>query len=179
MNFEKIKGQYLLLDTNVVINFGRYHKFYAPLIEQVVAHEIHLVINQVVRAELLAYAKNEEGKQNTLELIKRILRGDDAAVMPFTQELFNFAIQLAEKYRQAGITVGQIELPDLLIGGDMIRFNKGGKLFLATENHKDFPVPVFERLGVEVIDCNDAIGVHTIGFYRLSNDLSSVSSGSH
>lgn len=170
MNFESIKGQYLLLDTNVVINFGRYHIFYAPFMEQVVAHGITAVINRVVHTELLAYARNEEEKQKTLELIHRILRGNESgATMPVAPDLFDLALQLAEKYRGAGIPVGQIELPDLLIGGDMIRFNKGGKLILATENHKDFPVPVFERIGVQVIDCNDATGVHTIGFYKLNN----------
>lgn len=170
MNYELLQNQYLLLDTNIVINFGRYRKYYQSFVDSLLKHEITPLINDVVRVELLAFAKDADDTDKIIDLIEQLTRNKHQDItLPSSKDSFDYAIKLAQHYQRANVPVKHIQLPDLLIGADMCRFQKGGMLTLATENHDDFPHPIFERIGIEVVDCINSI--HPIGFYRLAPSL--------
>lgn len=50
------------------------------------------------------------------------------------------------------------------------KYNKSDtNLFLLTENHKDFPVSIFDRIGFVTIDLGDSTeSFHNLGFYSLN-----------
>lgn len=169
MNYETLRGRYVLLDTNVVINIGRYLKFYQNLIDSLFEHDVVLLINPIVKAELFAFVKTDSDAEKVTKLIN-ILSNDkpDDSLMPFTNNI-DYAIKLGRKYQELEVPVKHIQLPDLLIGAELARYQKGGHLFLATEDHSGFPVPIYKRHGIETIDCGQSI--HTVGFYNLSEEL--------
>ena len=54
----------------------------------------------------------------------------------------------------------------------MKKFNeKSSKptLYLATQNHKDFPEYFFKRVGIETID-RTRVDIHNIGFYEFDTE---------
>lgn len=169
MNYEILRGRYVLLDTNVVINFGRYRRFYQNFIDVLREHDITPVISPIVRAELFAFVRSDEDAEKVNALINLLSdnRPDDIK-MPFVNNI-DLAIKLGRKYQERETPLKHIQLPDLLIGAELARYQKGGNLYLATENHNDFPVPIYTRHGIETIDCEKSI--HTIGFYSLQETL--------
>lgn len=163
MNYEPLRGKYLLLDTSVVISFGRYRVFYEPFIDTLFKYSVQPLIHDVVRAELLAYTTTASERETVENLISTLTRQKSAdSLVKFETKHFDYAVQLGQEYKRSGVSK-KIGLPDLLIGSALLAYQKGGQLFLATENHDDFPSPVFKRNGIETIDCVNSI--HTIGIY--------------
>mgnify|MGYP002032163840 CR=1 FL=1 len=169
MNFEKLQNQFLLLDTSFVISFGRYKKFYAPLIDEIFKSDVQVLINDVVRFELTAFARNENEKKDVQDLIEHLSQGKvEDSLLNFDRSNFDRAASLAQAYTKNGTPFKEGMMGDLLIGADLLKYKDSSvNVFLATENNKDFPTKVFERVGVEAIDCGNEINV--VGFYHLGD----------
>jgi predicted nucleic acid-binding protein len=166
MNFESLRGKYILFDTNVIINYGQYRKFYQPFIDTLFDQHIVPVVSSIIKIELYAFAKNNKERDDVEGLIMRLSKGDPKGwELPTRKELVDKAIELGQLYQVSGKKGKSIQLGDLLIGAEMMLYKEGGYLILATENHDDFPPSLFERIGIVTLDCRDSI--HNVGFYKV------------
>lgn len=168
MNYGSLQGKYVLLDTNVIINFGRYRRFYQQLIDNLFEHETKLVISNVIRVELYAHVRNDRERKDIADLVMHLSNGDPGgSLLPFRKDLLDTAISLGQSYQKSAAQAGKpVQLADLLIGAEMVLYKNSDMLILATENHEDFPPGVFGRIGIATIDCENSI--HNVGFYKLN-----------
>ncbi|MBU3942751.1 hypothetical protein KKA24_02080, partial [Patescibacteria group bacterium] len=85
---------------------------------------------------------------------------------PYSPNLLKEALKLAKVYSHQGIQKGKISLVDCCIGALLKQYGK--KLFLATLNHSDFPISLFDREYILPVDAGN--NVLPVAFYRFNEE---------
>jgi len=170
MNYNNIENKFLLLDSNIIINYSKFTPFYDPVFEQLTEHEVKLTVDPFVKFEVLRFAENEQERQDfEEEIFDNLLSGDDLPMPVADEELYTLATKIGNFYQATVSQSSDIEAIDVFLAARMLKFARSDRensLFLATENHKDFPSELFTRIGIETIDRSDD-QIHNIGFYEV------------
>lgn len=159
-----VKQKHVLLDTNIIINSSiapeEYGNFFAYLKE----YNYTPLTNEFIRIEYLSESESYSSYKEKLEYFAAIMGGHMKEVLelPVDRQTIQSAEYIGLLYtnkRKKGI--GHI---DKIIAAQLKKY--GSNLWLATENHKDFPQLLFNRDGVHCVEIGDE--VKTIGLYQFS-----------
>lgn len=176
MNYDKIENKFLLLDSNVVINYSRFVPSYEGLFNELDQNNVNLVIDPFVRFEVLQYAKNKSEREDLEnEIFENLFNGDDLSTPTADRELYELAVKISNLYQAKVDRSSKISTVDTFLAARMVKYNREEEeqdLFFATENHHDFPQEIFERIGIETIDREDQI--HNIGFYKVKEGVRDI-----
>lgn len=162
MNYIPLKNKFLLIDTNVLIDFSKYGTFFEELILDLRKNGITLLIDQTVKFEFLRKTDSDK-KRKELEKLLKFLDVNELG-LDIEKDIIESAIEIANIYEWKKEL--KIELADCFLASVMRKYNTSSqpRLYLATQNHKHYPKSIFKRIGVETIDrAQDEI--HNIGFY--------------
>ena len=158
---------FVLLDTNVLIDSSKYPKEFSALYSELERLSIVPVIESTVRFEFLRGLQHIEAG----ELLLKALCGPDAIVLVPDSDIFDRALSIARIYMRADNK--STSVPDTLIAAQMGKYARDthdmSEMFLATQNHRDFPPVLFERVDDVLVTLTDG-SIKTIGFYRFHKD---------
>lgn len=169
MNYTLLENKFLLIDTNILIDYSKYPIFFTSFIKNLRAYNVNLVVDQTVRFEFMRTA-NSTQKEETLKEFINFFLDKGKVELPINDATVAEAIQIANIY--AWKNTQKIELADCFLASAMRKFNEGSsqpRLYLATQNHKDFPKYIFKRVGIETIDIKQE-NIINIGFYEFDNE---------
>lgn len=174
MNLKELSEKYLLLDADVLINYTKLQVFYQEFFDELLKYNITPLISPLVKFELLRYAKTKKQKESIEDFFSKVSITLDDMEMPLSPEALSNATLIGNIYRShlESSTKG-ISITDCHLAAEMAEFNiQKQQLFLATENHKDFPDLLFQREEVITIDVggNKNDSIHNIGIYSFKAD---------
>lgn len=155
---------YVLLDTNVLIDTSKYPEEFSTLYKEFEKLHISTVLESTIRFEFLrGISKPSEGDKFLEELF-----GTDCLLLKPDQNIFDSALQIGGVFKRNDNK--QVKIADLLIAAQICKYAKDStahtELILATQNHKDFPPVLFERIDDYLVTLSDG-SIKTIGFYRF------------
>ena len=161
MNYENLSKKYLLLDTNILVDYSKYIPFFEGFFDNLQKNAITTVISPITRIEFLRFAASPEEKQSFEEFISPHF------LLPPVPEISSDA-ELIGNFYNWELKNNKIELGDLFLAATMKKFNEkqSENLYLATMNHKDFPRILFKRIGHETIDIETS-EFKNIGIYAF------------
>jgi predicted nucleic acid-binding protein len=169
MNYELLRGKYLLLDTNVLINYQKYPVQMERVHSKFDEFETIPVLDEMVRFEYIRGAESPEEikvlKIFLMILFKLTTADVDQLQFPVNQETINTATDIANIYssRLKNLNAPAI---DCFLASQMKKYHKN--LFLVTSDHKDFPSLLFDRIGIDTVDTGTDI--INICFYKFSKE---------
>lgn len=173
MDYKNISNKYLLVDSDVLINYTKFQKLYQPFFTEVREANITLLVDALSKFEILRYATTPSERNEMEDFFGESLGFLSEMEMPQSdKEIYEKATKIANFYQKKIPSSKGISLTDCFLAARMWQFNENrNQLYLATENHKDFPQLLFERLGIETIDTrgNDNSSIHNIGIYEFRN----------
>ena len=157
-----------MLDTNVLVDTSRYPSEFSVLYDELERLGIGSIIESIIRFEFLRGLRNIKDGEKLLEE----LCGAGPTVLVPDSDIFISALAIARIYVKSNNKDAKV--PDTLIAAQMCKYAraKQGKyqLFLATQNHRDFPPILFERVDDVLITLGDG-SIKIIGFYRFRKDI--------
>ncbi len=173
MNYEIIKNKHIFLDTNILINYSKFQKFYQYFFDKLKENNVTSVINKFVMFEILRFAKNLEEKKQIENFFKILNLPLGETTLPIVDQNYDDAINISNIYQNKLPSSSKISPIDCFISAELLTYNihhQESKLFLATENHQDFPTLLFDRVGIETIDTNSDgnSSIHNIGIYSFN-----------
>jgi predicted nucleic acid-binding protein len=155
---------HVLLDTNILIDALKHPKDFAVFFAYLQKKEAAAVLEEVIQLEFLRGIRDKKVGQ---ELLSGLF-GDDYITLSPSKDIFTRALHIADMYLRSDNK--QVSLPDTLIAGQMCRYAREQaseyELLLATQNHRDFPPILFNRVAVFCVTLRDG-SIKTIGFYRF------------
>jgi hypothetical protein len=165
MNFEKLSGKYLLLDTNVLIGYTKYQKFFAPLFKELKDASVTFVLSKFVEIEFLRGAQSQEETEALKTFLSKLF-GTPEAMFTVTEPILGEAILITNIYNSK-LKNHKIEMVDCILAAEMQHYNRAtDQLLLLTVNYKDFPPLLFERIGIRTVDADESI--INLCFYAFS-----------
>lgn len=168
MNYEPLRNKFLLIDTNVLIDYSKYVNFFQPFIDDLKNHEISLVIDETVKFEFLRKASSPSNRKDLEIFLEELLESD--VELSIDNNIIKDATFIANMYEWKKEL--KIDPIDCFLAAFMKKYNSSSiipRLYLATQNHKHYPKFLFKRIGIESIDVSqDAI--HNIGIYEFDLD---------
>lgn len=161
------KRSFVLLDANVLIDSSKAPSEFAALYAEFARLEIVPILESTIRFEFLRGVPDAEaGEQLLVEFC-----GEDMVTLVPDKDIFRRALSIARIYMRADNK--KTNVPDTLIAAQMGRYARDTKdvaeMFLATQNHKDFPPVLFQRVDDLLVTLADG-SIKTIGFYRFRKD---------
>ncbi len=165
---EQLKDKFILLDTNVLIHSSKNTEEYSSFYSALHSHNVKAVLEECVRFEFLRSVSDKKERKE-YELLLSLLTGSasDPWVLPVSSETFATAKDIANLYTRDNKP--KIEFGDCMIAAQMHKY-AGSGLYLATENHNDFPRILFELVCTHVVDVSKRGELHTIGIYKFRID---------
>jgi predicted nucleic acid-binding protein len=163
--FKKIiTGQFVIIDTNILIEAFPKDDYFQDFFEFLKDCNCSIVNSELVNFEFMrsGYLPEMVGPREKEKFLKKINAGD----LPPKIHLLEEALEIARVYSHQGIRKGQISLVDCCIGALLRQYGK--KLFLATMNHSDFPICLFDREYIFPIDAGN--NVLSVAFYRFNDE---------
>lgn len=164
-----INNKFLLLDTNVVVDSLKYGKEFQSFYSDLRKRKVQSVLDYTVKFEFQRGATDLSLIKKYEEFLK-LLYGSDRMELKMDQITFDTAINIAIIYGRN--TCSRIEFGDCLIAAQMHRYEHS--IFLATQNHQDFPGFLFNRIGIYTIDIQSKDPkkdqIKTVGIYKLNLD---------
>ena len=157
---EVIKNQFVLLDANILIKAFENTSYFKGFLEFLVNSNCDIVDFDFVNFE---FTRNDY-KPEIIKLKEEFLNKMNAINFSHSPDLLKKALSIAKVYSHQGIQKGQISLVDCFIGALLKQYGK--KLFLATLNHPDFPIALFDREYIFPIDSGN--NVLPVAFYRFN-----------
>lgn len=161
MKYELLKNKFLVIDTDVLINTSKYFKFYSPIFSKLAENEAESLLDEFVRFEFLRKADSRSEFEKLETFLKTLIGGNGSADLKISSSVINSSLEIANLYSWKNIK--NPSPTDCILGAHLKKYNSKNSLFLLTENHKDFPGFIFDRVGFETIEVDD--GFHTLGFY--------------
>lgn len=165
------KRSFVLLDTNILIDSLKFPREFSVLYAELRHLEIVPIIESTIRFEFLRGLKRgiEEARAGE-EFLSELCGPDHVVLMP-DKDIFDRALAIAHIYMDADNKHASV--PDTLIAAQMGKYarNKKGfaEMFLATQNHRDFPPVLFKRIDDMLITLADG-SIKTVGFYRFCKE---------
>jgi len=167
MNYEQLRRKFLLLDTNILINYSKYPKYMERVLEKFNEYETIPVLDEMVRFEYIRGAASPDEIGALKEFLMRLFHLTPSDVdkphFPITQETITTATDIANLYSKS---LKNLNAPpiDCFLTAQMKKFYE--RLFLVTSDHKDFPPLLFDRIGIETVDVGSEI--LNICFYKFN-----------
>lgn len=158
---------FVLLDTNILIDTSKYPAEFSDFHRELQRLNISSVVESTIRFEFLRGLKNAAAGE---ELLNELC-GSGHMVLNPDKDIFARALQISGIYLRNDNK--QTKLADVLIAAQICRYareaSSESELLLATQNHKDFPPVLFERVEDTLLTLSDG-SIRTIGFYRFKKD---------
>lgn len=164
-----INDKYLLLDTNIVIDSLKYPEAFQPMYLDLDKRKVQAVLDHTVKFEFTRGATNLSLIKMYEEFLSRRY-GSSKLELVINDFIYSTAITIAIIHGRNACS--RIGFADCLIAAQMHKFEKN--LFLATQDHQDFPGFLFKRVGVYTIDIQDKDpkkdAIKTVGIYQFNID---------
>ncbi|MDE1944298.1 MAG: PIN domain-containing protein [Patescibacteria group bacterium] len=159
---------FVLLDTNVLIDSSKFPEEFSVLYAELRRLEIVPVIESTIRLEFLRGLKRGPEELRAGEEFLTALCGTDHLVLAPDKDIFDRALTIARIYLNADNKSSSVA--DTLIAAQLSKYARTAstvaELFLATQNHRDFPPVLFDRVDTMLVTLADG-SIRTIGFYRF------------
>jgi predicted nucleic acid-binding protein len=152
----------VVLDTNVLIKAFENTTCFKGFFELLKDCDCDIVDFDLINFE---FTRNDF-KPEIIDLKEDFLKKINAFKLQQNGGILKEALEIAKVYSHQGIQKGQISLVDCCLGALLKQY--GEKLFLATSNHSDFPLCLFDREYILPIDAGNE--VISIAFYRFNNE---------
>lgn len=127
------------------------------------------VMEPVVEFEFYRGARNNKEKRLHQEFIAAVFGDEVFRLARPQEETFEIAQKIASiAYISSNKT---LDLANCIISAQIAKHstNKTARLYLATQNHTDFPPAIFDRIHTKLIELPDG-KIKTIGIYCIDND---------
>lgn len=158
----QIQDKFILLDTNVIIDSTKFPEEFGSFYKLLSDRSVTPILDHTTRLEFVRSAKTKSDKQN-YENFLNLIFSNDRIEMPPSLKLFGIAENISLIVSR--MENNSIELGDSLISAQLAN-GKSQNLFLATENHQDFPSCLFERLHLEIVYLPNG-KIKTVGIYKF------------
>lgn len=156
MNYARLQRKFLLLDTNILIGYSKYAKFFVSFLTKLNEQETVFVLDKHVEFEFLRGAESKD-EIGVLEAWLETVFGKNKQDFSAQDEILKSAISIANIYKWK-LKNSKIEITDCILTAQLEKYNKTNEvLFLATANHSDFPTLFLDRFGIETIDTGESI----------------------
>lgn len=164
----KIKNKSLLLDTCIIIESARdlvrEKSFNEHFYSQVKSNNITPLIDDTIELEFLRGANTKEALIRKRTYLEKFLGESAEFILPVNKEIITSARRISNLYRFCNVKEDKISLADCLIAAQIKKYNHS--VFLATLNHSDFPIDLFDR--VCLVPISAGRNVFSIGIYGFS-----------
>jgi predicted nucleic acid-binding protein len=161
------EGGFVLLDTNVLIDTSKYPVEFSSLHIELKRLNISAIIESTIQFEFLRGLKNPSDG----EILLDELCGKGRTVLAPDKDIFERASHISRIYYKTDNKMTKIA--DVLIAAQICRYARSqsqqNELLLATQNHRDFPPVLFERVEDTFITLADG-SIKVVGFYRFRKD---------
>lgn len=138
----KLRGKYLLVDTNFLIDASLYREIFREIINLFKENQVALITITPVIAEFLRGSANQTEYEKKLAYLELVL---DQPVLPVDETTNELLLDKVIKfYRSRG---SKTEMTDLFLASTLLRYTNG-LTFLLTSDHKGFPTSLFDIVGM-------------------------------
>jgi len=162
-----LKNRFVLLDTNILIDSAKYPVEFKSFYDLLSNNNVKSVFDYTVNFEFLSHATSlKESKDYHLFLDHTFGAKKNQLQLPTSSQLFKVAQNISLIANR--MDNNKISLADCLIGAQMAQYSDGS-LFLATQNHSDFPACIYDLLFKQIIRLKNG-KIKLIGFYKLNKD---------
>lgn len=161
---EELRNKFLLLDTNILINSSKFRDDFQPFYDEISRLKTQSVLDHTVKLEFFRGAKTKDQKNSFTSFIATLF-GKDYHELKVDNQILETAVKLAMIYNKKNV---KVELGDYLIGAQMQRFSGSQTLYLATNDHHDFPRFIFDRVYIHTIDIKRADLIINVGIYKFN-----------
>ncbi len=165
---------FVLLDTNVLIDTTKYPADFQYLHAELKRLSIQSIIEHTIKFEFLRGLKDVKAGE---QLLNELCGLGHVTLVP-SQDIFERALVISDIYMKSDNKYAS--LADTLIAAQMCRYARDKKgeyeMYLATQNHRDFPPVLFERVDDMLLTLHDG-NIKVIGFYRFRKDVFSTYHG--
>lgn len=159
---------FVLLDTNILIDSAKFPESFTPFYRTLEEREVQTVLESTIQFEFL---RGFQVRKNAEEFLEAFLGKDRFTLVP-DKDLFEMALRIAHVYYLADNK--HIKIADALIAAQISKYARSAsdanELLLATQNHKDFPPVLFQRLAVHLVTLPDG-SIKTLGVYRFDLEV--------
>ncbi len=161
------EGGFVLLDTNVLIDTSKYPEEFSRLHTELKRLNISAIVESTIQFEFLRGLRNPVDGEVLLDE----LCGKGRTVLAPNKDIFEHASHISRIYYKNDNKITKIA--DVLIAAQICRYSRNqsqqNELLLATQNHRDFPPVLFERVEDMLITLADG-SIKVIGFYRFRKE---------
>lgn len=158
---------FVLLDTNILIDTTKFPEEFSVLHNELKRLHINSVVESTIKFEFLRGLRNVQVGQLLLDA----LCGAGHMVLHPDKSTFETALHISQIYYKNENK--QVKISDVIIAAQIAKYARGERneteLLLATQNHKDFPPVLFDRVENLLITLADG-SIKVIGFYRFRLD---------
>jgi predicted nucleic acid-binding protein len=156
--FERLQNKYAILDTNVLIYGATYSEKFAPFFNVLEQYHVKSITSDAIIFEFLRGAQVREHLEVKIRYLKLLL-GEHITKLPINPEIFETARKISNIYSNKDIsTTKQISIVDCIIAAQLKKYNESREqLFLITTDNKDYPLSIFDRIGIYTIDADKEI----------------------
>ncbi len=165
---EFLRGNFILLDTNILIDAIKYQEQFGALFSDIRKNNCSPVVEPVIEFEFYRGARNNKELCLFKEFIEETHGKEPDRLNRPNEDTFKLAQLIsAIAYRTDNKA---LNLADCIIAAQIAKYvgNNLGRLFLATQNHSDFPPAIFDRVYTKLIELPDG-KLKTIGIYAIDN----------
>ena len=168
-NIKELERQYVLLDTNVLIDSTKYPEEFDSFFGLLKKFHVESVIDYVVKFEFLKGARNKDEYKKHIKFLD-LLCGTDRHELFLNKEIFEVAENISRiAYKSSN---KNLSLNDSLIAAQIQKYSKtnSNRLFLATQNHKDFLPTLFEQIYIHTFTLKDGV-IKNICIYTFRENI--------
>lgn len=151
----------ILLDNNILTRATDHPDAFFPFLQLIETSACNPMITGLIQFEYLRGAYQLARKKKRQAFLQELAPGNFSH--NFAEQKMELAIKIGNCYSAKQITPSVV---DCSLASHLIAF--GGRLLLATLNHKDFPIFLFDRLAVFTIDTEKE--VLPIGIYGFNKE---------
>lgn len=162
---EKLRNKHILLDTNILINSAKYQSEFKEFFNELKKYNVSPNIDCSIKLEFLRTANTQKNLSIKINYLNILLGNDEKRLdLPITEKTLVDARRLSNLFHYLNIKKHSISAIDSIISAQLKKYSNN--LFLATMNHKDFPLQVFDL--IQAINISTINELFTIGIYAFS-----------
>lgn len=159
----------IILDANVLIDGIKFFDESSNFFEAVQVNNCCPLIDSVVEFEFFRGARNAKEESLFLAFIAKVFGVEPFRLPIPDRDTFKLAQTIAKiAFRSEN---KPLDFADCLIAANCVRYARPGaeKVYLATQNHADFPPAIFDRKHVVLVPLPDG-RIKTIGIYAVNEE---------
>ncbi len=156
-------GAHILLDTNVLVDMSKHSGEFTVLHDFLRKNKLVRLIDQTIQFEFL---RNFRSKANAHKFLIGLFGPLSDVTLPVSDEIYENALEIARICHL--VDNKDISFADALIGGQIMKYTRSkldkNSVILASQNHRDFPPILFERVDELLVTLKDG-SIRVVGFY--------------